>query len=363
MFARRIQIFDTTLRDGGSSPGVALRPEERAEIAAELERLGVDVVEAGSAGDAEGVRAVVAAVTAPTVAVLAWATQEDLDAAGAALAGARRSRIHVVVRTSEDEAVRWAVETALQHADEVQLSVEDATGADLARVAHMCSVAVEAGATAVGLPDAAGRMLPSGYAAFVSEVRRRCPGLEVVTLSVHCHDDLGLAVVGSLAAVEAGAGQVECTVNGIGEHAGNTSLEELVVALRVRADHYDVATGVDTTRIAAVSRLVAQRSGYVVQPNKAIVGANAFAHEAGIHQDGMLKDERTYQIVDPSDVGVRMTLPLGKHSGRHAFAMACAERGIHVSGEELNAAFRKFKALADFGGAVPIDAVFEEVTA
>jgi 2-isopropylmalate synthase len=206
-------------------------------------------------------------------------------------------------------------------------------------------------------------MLPAGYAAFVAEVRRRSPALERVTLSVHCHDDLGLAVAGSLAAVEAGAGQVECTVNGIGEHAGNTSLEELVVALRVRADHYDVATGVDTTRIAAVSRLIAQRSGYVVQPNKAIVGANAFAHEAGIHQDGMLKDERTYQIVDPSAVGVRMTLPLGKHSGRHAFAMACAERGIHVSGEELNAAFRKFKALADFGGAVPIDAVFEEVTA
>jgi 2-isopropylmalate synthase len=360
---RRIQIFDTTLRDGGSSPGVALRPEERAEIAVELERLGVDVVEAGSAGDAEGVRAVVAALTAPTVAVLARATQEDLDTAGAALAGACRSRIHVVVRTSEEETVRWAVETALQRADEVQLSVEDVTAADLARVAHMCGVAVEAGATTIGLPDAAGHMLPAGYAAFVAEVRRRCPGLERVTLSVHCHDDLGLAVAGSLAAVEAGAGQVECTVNGIGEHAGNTSLEELVVALRVRADHYDVATGVDTTRIAAVSRLVAQRSGYVVQPNKAIVGANAFAHEAGIHQDGMLKDERTYQIVDPSAVGVRMTLPLGKHSGRHAFAMACAERGIHVSGEELNAAFRKFKALADFGGAVPIDAVFEEVTA
>ena len=361
---RRIQIFDTTLRDGGSSPGVALRPEERAEIAAELERLGVDVVEAGSAGDAEGVRAVVAAVSAPTVAVLARATQEDLDAAGAALAGARRSRIHVVVRTSEEEAVRWAVETALQHADEVQLSVEDATACrSRARRAHVRRR--RRGRGDRGRPSRRRRAAASRrrYAAFVAEVRRRCPGLERVTLSVHCHDDLGLAVAGSLAAVEAGAGQVECTVNGIGEHAGNTSLEELVVALRVRADHYDVETGVDTTRIAAVSRLVAQRSGYVVQPNKAIVGANAFAHEAGIHQDGMLKDERTYQIVDPSDVGVRMTLPLGKHSGRHAFAMACAERGIHVSGEELNAAFRKFKALADFGGAVPIDAVFEEVTA
>jgi 2-isopropylmalate synthase len=360
---RRIQIFDTTLRDGGASPGVALRPDDRAAIAAELERLRVDVVEAGSAGDPAGVRAVVAAVSAPTVAVAAQARQEDLEAAGAALAGARRSRIHVCVATSEEESVRWAVETALGLADEVQLSVEDATAADLARVAHVCGVAVEAGATVVGLPDAGGRCLPAQYAAFLAEVRRRSPGLERVTLSVHCHDDLGLAVAGSLAAVEAGAGQVECTVNGIGERAGNTSLEELVVALHVRADHFDVATGIDTTRIATVSRLVAQRSGYVVQPNKAIVGANAFAHEAGIHQDGMLKDERTYQIVDPSVVGVRMTLPLGKHSGRHAFAMACAERGIHVSGEELNTAFRKFKALADFGGAVPIDAVFEEVTA
>ena len=360
---RRVQIFDTTLRDGGESPGVALRPQEKAEIAAELERLGVDVVEAGPAGDVEGARAVAAAVTAPAVAVLARALQHDLDAAAAALAGARRPLVHLVVSTSEEASVRWAVESARAHAAEVQLSVEDATAADPARVARLCGLAVEAGAAAVGLPDASGRMLPSGYAAFLADVRRRCPALERVTLSVHCHDDLGLAVAGSLAAVEAGAGRVECTVNGIGERAGNASLEELVVALRVRADHFGVETGVDTSRIAAVSRLVARRTGYVVQPNKAIVGANAFAHEAGIHQDGMLKDERTYQIIDPSEVGVRMTLPLGKHSGRHAFAKACAERGIHVSGEELNAAFRRFKALADLGGAVPIDAVFEEVTA
>jgi 2-isopropylmalate synthase len=360
---RRIQIFDTTLRDGAAAPGVALRPEDKAAVAAELERLGVDVVEAGSADDPEGVRAVAAAVARPTVAMSARARQEDLDAAAQALAGAKRSRIHLRLRTSEEESVRWAVETALARVDEVQLSVEDATGADPALVAHLCGVAVGAGAVAIGLPDADGQLLPARYAAFLAEVRRRCPELARVTLSAHCHDDLGLAVAASLAAVEAGADQVECTVNGIGEHAGNASLEELVVALHVRADHYGVATGIDTTRIASVSRLVAQRSGYVVQPNKAIVGANAFAHEAGIHQDGMLKDERTYQIVDPSEVGVRMTLPLGKHSGRHAFAMACAERGIHVSGEELNTAFRKFKALADFGGAVPIDAVFEEVTA
>jgi len=361
--SRRIRIFDTTLRDGGESPGVALRPQEKAEIAAELERLGVDVVEAGPAGDVEGVRAVVAAVTGPSVAVLARASRHDLDAAGQALAGARRSRLHLVVGTDEADAVAWAVGLARALAVEVQVSVEDATAADPALVARVCGLAVEAGATTVGLPDTAGRMLPSGYAALLAEVRRRCPELERVTLSAHCHDDLGLAVAGSLAAVEAGAGQVECTVNGIGARAGNASLEELVVALRVRSDHFGVETGVDTSRIAAVSRLVARRTGYVVQPNKAIVGANAFAHEAGIHQDGMLKDERTYQIIDPSEVGVRMTLPLGKHSGRHAFAMACAERGIHVSGEELNAAFRRFKALADHGGAVPIDAVFEEVTA
>jgi len=361
--SRRIQIFDTTLCDGGESPGVALRPRQKAEIAAELERLGVDVVEAGPAGDVEGVRAVAAAVTAPSVAALTRAERHDLDAAGEALAGARRSRVHLVVCTDEADAVARAVEHARALAVEVQLSVEDATAADPALVARVCGLAVEAGATAVGLPDDAGRMLPSGYAAFLADVRRRCPELERVTLSAHCHDDLGLAVAGSLAAIEAGAGQVECTVNGIGARAGNASLEELVVALRVRADHFGVETGVDTSRIAAVSRLVAGRTGYAVQPNKAIVGANAFAHEAGIHQDGMLKDERTYQIIDPSEVGVRMTLPLGKHSGRHAFARACAERGIHVSGEELNAAFRRFKALADLGGAVPIDAVFEEVTA
>ena len=192
-----------------------------------------------------------------------------------------------------------------------------------------------------------------------SDVRRRCPELAACTLSAHCHNDLGLAVANSLAAVEAGAQQVECTVNGIGERAGNASLEEIVVALRVRADHFEVETGVDTEQITASSQLVSKLTGYVVQRNKAVVGANAFAHEAGIHQDGMLKDARTYQIIDPADVGVVMTLPLGKHSGRHAFARACAERGIQLSGDELNAAFRSFKALADAGGAVPLDAVFE----
>jgi 2-isopropylmalate synthase len=379
--ARRISIFDTTLRDGEQSPGIALQPDEKATIAEQLQRLGVDVVEAGfpgaSPGDFEGVRAVAQALAGPTVAALARTVQEDLDAAGEALAEARRSRIHVFIATSPihmanklglepAEVVRqarWAVSYAAERADEVEFSCEDATRSEPDFVARVCRVAIEAGATVINLPDTVGYALPHQYAAFLADVRRRCPEMRGVTLSAHCHDDLGLAVANSLAAIHAGAGQVECTVNGIGERAGNASLEEIVVALKVRGDHFQVETGVDTEQITAASRLVSELTGYVVQPNKAVVGANAFAHEAGIHQDGMLKDARTYQIIDPVDVGVRMTLPLGKHSGRHAFARACAERGIQLSGDDLNAAFRRFKALADSGGAVPLDAIFEGVPA
>ena len=379
--SRRIQIFDTTLRDGEQSPGIALQPDEKATIAEQLERLGVDVVEAGfpgaSPGDFEGVRAVSEVISRPTVAALARTVREDLDAATEALAGAHRSRIHVFIATSpihmerklglEPAEViaqaRFAVGYAAERADEVEFSCEDATRSDPDFVARVCRVAIEAGATVVNLPDTVGYELPNQYAAFLQNVRRRCPELRRVTLSAHCHDDLGMAVANSLAAIHAGADQVECTVNGLGERAGNASLEEIVVALRVRADHFQVETGVDTEQIAESSRLVSQLTGYVVQPNKAVVGANAFAHEAGIHQDGMLKDARTYQIIDPDSVGVHMTLPLGKHSGRHAFARACAERGIQLTGEELNAAFRRFKALADSGGAVPLEAVFEGVPA
>jgi 2-isopropylmalate synthase len=378
---RRVQIFDTTLRDGEQSPGIALQPHEKVEIAQQLERLGVDVIEAGfagaSPGDLEGVRAVAAAVTAPTVASLARARVEDVDAAGEALAGARRSRIHVFLATSPVhmekkldleprevvEHARRAVAHARTRADEVEFSCEDATRSDPAFVALVCRTAIEAGATIVNLPDTVGYALPAQYARFLADVRGRCPELRDVTLSVHCHNDLGLAVANTLAGVEAGATQVECTVNGIGERAGNASLEEVVVALRVRADHFDAATGIDTSEIAAASRLVSARTGYLVQPNKAVVGANAFAHEAGIHQDGMLKDERTYQIIDPAEVGVRMTLPLGKHSGRHAFAKACAERGVELLGDDLNAAFRRFKAFADSGRAVALEDVLQEVPA
>ena len=381
MTRRRIQIFDTTLRDGEQSPGIALQPSEKAEIAEQLERLGVDVIEAGfagaSPGDFEGVRAVAAAVKGPTVASLVRARREDIDAAAEALAGAARSRIHIFLATSplhmekklrlEPKEVvahaRWAVEYSASLVDEVEFSCEDATRSDPEFVARVCRVAVKAGATTINLPDTVGYALPVQYAAFIAEVRRRCPELREVTLSVHCHNDLGLAVANTLAGIQAGAGQVECTINGIGERAGNASLEEVVMALKVRADYFDVETGVDTSEITAASLLVSRRTGCVVQPNKAVVGANAFAHEAGIHQDGMLKDERTYQIIDPFDVGARMTLPLGKHSGRHAFARACAERGFKLERGELDRAFRRFKERADAGGLVTLEDVFDEAAA
>ena len=261
------------------------------------------------------------------------------------------------------EQTRWSVSYAAERADEVEFSCEDATRSDPSFVARVCRVAIEAGATVINLPDTVGYCLPHEYATFFAEVRRRCPELRGVTLSAHCHDDLGLAVANSLAAVQAGVGQIECTVNGIGERAGNASLEEVVIALKVRADHFGVDTSVDTEQITAASRLVSALTGYVVQPNKAVVGANAFAHEAGIHQDGMLKDERTYQIIDPGAVGVSMTLPLGKHSGRHAFSIALAQRGISLEGEQLNAAFRRFKALADAGHVFDVEQALEGVVA
>jgi len=379
--SRRIQILDTTLRDGEQSPGIALQPHEKAEIAEQLERLGVDVVEAGfpgaSRGDFEGVRAVAAAVTGPTVAGFARTVAADIEAAGDALVGARRSRIHLVLATSalhmekklrldpQDvvRQARWAAEYAAAHADEVEFSCEDATRSDPAFVARVCRAAIEGGVTIVNLPDTVGYALPAQYASFIADVRRQCPELRDVLLSVHCHDDLGLSVANSLAGIEAGAGQVECTINGLGERAGNASLEEIVVALKVRSDHFGVETGIDTTLIAATSRLVAERTGYAVQRNKAVVGANAFAHEAGMHQDGMLKDSRTYQIIDPREVGVSMTLPLGKHSGRHAFARACEAMGVELADDDLNAAFHRFKALADTGAAVTLEELFTEVAA
>jgi 2-isopropylmalate synthase len=370
-----IAIFDTTLRDGEQSPGIALRPEEKAELATQLERLGGDVVEAGfpiaSPGDFEGVRAVADAVELPVVAALARASREDLDAAAEALADARRSRIHVFIATSPihmerklgltpDQVLRRsreAVEYAAGRADEVEFSCEDATRSDPDFVARVCAAAIEAGATVVNLPDTVGYALPDEYASFLRDVRSRCPELADITLSVHCHNDLGLAVANTLAGVEAGATQVECTVNGLGERAGNAALEEIVVGLHVRQAHFAMRTGIDMSLIGATSRLVSRLTGYAVQRNKAVVGANAFAHEAGIHQDGMLKDTATYQIIDPVELGLRTTLPLGKHSGRHAFARACAEAGVELAGDALDAAFRRFKRLADEGRRVDLEDV------
>ena len=381
MSSRRIDIFDTTLRDGEQSPGIALEPHEKVEVAGQLERLGVDVIEAGfaasSPGEFEGVRAVARATSRATVATLCRTRREDLDAGAEALADARRSRLHIFLATSPIhmekklrlepkqvlEQAAAAVAYARDRVDEVEFSCEDSTRSDPAFVAGVCRAAIEAGAAVINLPDTVGYMLPAEYAAFLTEVRRRCPELREVVLSAHCHDDLGLAVANSLAAVQAGVGQVECTVNGIGERAGNASLEEIVMALHVRRDYFGVETGIDTSEIAATSRLVELATGYDVPPNKAIVGANAFAHEAGIHQDGLLKDVSTYQIIEPAELGLAMTLPLGKHSGRHAFALACTDAGFTLEGDELADAFARFKARADRGQPVGIhDVLAKEVT-
>jgi len=376
---RRITIFDTTLRDGEQSPGIALQPHEKAEIAEQLERLGVDVIEAGfaisSPGDFEGIRAVARVARNATVASLARTSRDDVDAAIEAVGGAHRTRLHTFIATSPIhmerklrlepaevlEQARAAVAYAHGRVDEVEFSAEDATRSDPQFLAEVCRAAIAAGAATVNLPDTVGYCLPAEYAAFLAEVKARCPELDKVTLSVHCHDDLGLATANTLAGVAAGARQVECTVNGIGERAGNAALEEVVMALRVRGPEFGVELGVDVAEIGPSSALVSRLTGYAVQRNKAIVGANAFAHEAGIHQDGMLKDAATYQIIDPTELGLTMTLPLGKHSGRHAFARACADAGIELGDDELRAAFQRFKCLADERQAVTLYDVFEEV--
>jgi len=374
--SRRIAIFDTTLRDGEQSPGIALQPDEKVEIAEQLELLGVDVIEAGfavsSPGDFAGVRAVARTADSATVATLCRTRKEDIEAGAEALADARRSRIHIFLATSPVhmekklqlepaevvEHADWAVRYASERVDEVEFSCEDATRSDPEFVAEVCRTAIRAGATIINLPDTVGFALPMEYAGFLNEVRRLCPEIAGVTLSAHCHDDLGLAVANSLAALDAGVRQIECTVNGIGERAGNASLEEIVMAIRVRGNALGAETGIDPSQIGAASRLVERLTGYDVPRNKAIVGANAFAHEAGIHQDGLLKDLSTYQIMDPEELGVSMTLPLGKHSGRHAFARACAEAGFDLERDELTSAFRRFKVLADTGRPVALRELF-----
>jgi 2-isopropylmalate synthase len=373
--------LDTTLRDGEQSPGIALRPEEKVEIAHALESLGVDVIEAGfaasSPGDFEGVAAVARAATRATVASFARSSLTDIDAAAAALQGARRGRIHVVMATSAlhmerklglspDEVlerIASSIAYAAERVDEVEFSAEDSTRSDRTFLATACRTAVASGATVINLPDTVGYATPEEYASMFGEVRELCPELAHVELSAHCHDDLGLATANTLAGIGAGATQVECTVNGIGERAGNASLEQVVMALRTRSGFYGAATSVDPRFIRAASALVAELTGYGVPPNTPIVGANAFAHEAGIHQDGMLKDPSTYQIIDPADLGAAVSLPLGKHSGRHAFSRACHIAGLSLDPGALDAAFRRFKQLADTGAPVSLADVFQEVRA
>ncbi|HEV8450559.1 MAG TPA: 2-isopropylmalate synthase, partial [Gaiellales bacterium] len=341
-----VRIFDTTLRDGEQSPGIALNAAEKVEIARQLERLGVDIIEAGfaisSPGEVEGIRAVGHAVDC-VVASLARTNDEDVDAAIESLQGASNPRIHVFIATSDIhlehklrmsreqviEAAGRAVARARAYTSDVEFSCEDATRTDIDYMAQVVRVAIAAGATTINIPDTVGYTVPEEYVEILSGLRERVPELDGVILSVHCHNDLGLAVANSMAGVMAGARQVECTINGIGERAGNASLEEIVMLLRTRKPRFGLDTSVNTSEIVRTSRMVSRLTGYAVQPNKAIVGRNAFAHEAGIHQHGVLADRRTYEIMDAESVGLSGSdIVLGKHSGRHALRQAFADLGF-----------------------------------
>ncbi len=364
--ADRVRIFDTTLRDGEQSPGISLNRQEKLEIAHQLARLGVDIIEAGfpitSPGDFESVQAIAREVQGPVICGLARTSKQDIDAAWNAVRDSERPRIHTFIATSDihierklqttREDVKGQVRAAVAHArsytDDVEFSPEDGSRSDVEYMAEVIQIAIDEGATTINVPDTVGYTMPREYAAMFGELYRLVPALRDVVVSVHCHDDLGLAVANSLAGVEAGCRQVECAVNGIGERAGNASLEEIVMLLRTRAPSMGLWTGIDTTEIARTSRLVSRLTGYQVQPNKAIVGRNAFAHEAGIHQDGVLKERRTYEIMDATTVGLASnSIVLGKHSGRHALRKALEEMGYELDGQLLNTAFKRFKEIAD----------------
>src|SRR5918999_158327 len=362
----RVIIFDTTLRDGEQSPGISLNTTEKLEIAHQLARLGVDVIEAGfpiaSVGDFEAVRAIAREVHGPVIAGLARAHAADVERAAEAVRDAERPRIHTFLSTSDihiehqlqttREDVKGQARAAVAHArelcDDVEFSPMDATRAEVEFTAEVIQIALDEGATTINIPDTVGYATPHEYAAFLTRLYELVPGLRDVVLSVHCHDDLGLAVANSLAGVQAGARQVECAINGIGERAGNASLEEIVMLLATRADDLGYATGIVTREIARTSRMVSRLTGYSVQPNKAIVGRNAFAHESGIHQDGVLKERTTFEIMDATTVGLDAnSLVLGKHSGRHALKQALSELGYDLDGAALKTAFARFKEIAD----------------
>ena len=363
----RLLVFDTTLRDGEQSPGASMTREEKVRIARHLERMRVDIIEAGfpaaSPGDFEAVKAVADHIKESTVCALARATESDIQRAADALKGAESGRIHTFLATSPihmekklrmepsqvlDHAVR-AVKFARRFTDNVEFSPEDAGRSDVEFLCRVLEAVIEAGATTVNIPDTVGYSVPDQFGDLIRTLRTRVPNSDRAVFSVHCHNDLGLAVANSLAAVRNGARQVECTVNGLGERAGNAALEEIVMAVRTRGDIYGCDTRIDTTQIVPASRLVAGVTGFAVQPNKAIVGANAFAHESGIHQDGVIKHRETYEIMRAEDVGWNENrLVLGKHSGRNAFKKRLTEIGIELESEDaMNIAFSKFKELAD----------------
>lgn len=364
--SRRITIFDTTLRDGEQSPGCSMNLSEKLEVAQALVDLGVDVIEAGfpitSVGDFEAVQEIAKTVKGSTICGLARCRDQDIDRAWEALQGGDDVRIHVFLATSaihrefklrmdKEEIIRRAVAgvtRAKGHCDNIEFSPEDAARTEIDFLCQVVEAAIQAGATTVNIPDTVGYATPAHFASVIENLMNRVPNIDQAVISVHCHNDLGLAVANSLSAVEHGAGQIECTINGLGERAGNCSLEEVAMALRTRGDFYKAETGINTPRLVPISRLVSNITGMLVQRNKAIVGRNAFAHEAGIHQDGMLKERTTYEIMRPEDVGFSQTdLVLGKHSGRAALADRAREMGYHIDEGQLDALFEQFKKLAD----------------
>ena len=362
----RITVFDTTLRDGEQSPGCSMNHQEKLRLAQQLDRLGVDVIEAGfpiaSDGDFEAVKAVATMIRRPVIAGLARACRPDIERAWQALQAAARPRIHVFLATSDIhlkyklritreqclEQAREAVAFARSLCSDVEFSPEDSTRTDPDFLCAVLDAVVEAGATTLNIPDTVGYTVPAEFGELISTIGRKVRGIERVTISAHCHNDLGLAVANSMAAVAAGARQVECTINGIGERAGNASLEEIVMAMRVRRDRYPYDTGVVGEQIFPASQLLSEITGVPVQPNKAVIGRNAFAHEAGIHQDGVIKNPLTYEIMTPKSVGVPDSkLVLGKHSGRHALAMRCEQLGYQFDRRALDDIYRRFVRLAD----------------
>jgi 2-isopropylmalate synthase len=366
MAGPRIAIFDTTLRDGEQSPGCSMNLDEKVRMARQLEILGVDVIEAGFPIASEGDYAAVAAVAhecrGVTVAALCRTSEQDVWKAASALRGAARPRIHTFVATSDLhleyklkktrgevlEMTRLAVALARDYAEEVEFSAEDATRSDVDYLCEVLATAVNEGATIINVPDTVGYTMPAEFSRLVETIRERVVGDRDVQISVHCHNDLGLAVANSLAAIDAGARQVECTINGIGERAGNASLEEIVMAMKVRSDQLPFETAIDTQQIYPTSQMLSDIIGFPVQPNKAIVGRNAFAHEAGIHQHGMISNPLCYEIMTPESVGVPTNrLVLGKHSGRHALVMRYEELGCAPLPEEVEAVYKRFTALAD----------------